>query len=180
MDPISVARAGEMPGPIGAFIAYWDSLPKKGLLPQLSDFFDSVPPDLAPYMAIVDIQAPDMAKIRFFGTQLVDSAAFDPTGMTVADLYDATLRPQVHAMLWACSRKPAGYLSRRKIIGRSGYVNIHPSVGLPIEIPTSGVRGVVNYSRSAGGAGHVVEDRASLVQEMKLERWIDLGAGVPG
>ena len=99
--------------------------------------------------------------------------------MSVADLYDETLRPQVHGMLWACSQRPVGYLSRRKIIGRSGFVNVHPSVGLPIEIPTSGVRAVVNFSRASGGRSHVAEDRAYLVQEMKLERWIDLGAGAP-
>jgi hypothetical protein len=179
MDPITAGRAGEMPGPIGAFVAYWNSLPKTGLLPQLSDFFDSVPPDLAPYMIIVDVLSAATTKIRFFGTQLVDAAAFDPTGMSVGDLYPAELRPAVHGLLWTASQRPAGYLSRRKIIGRSGFVNVHPSVGLPIEIPTSSVRGVVNFSRAAAGASHVAEDRAHLVQEMKLERWIDLGAGTP-
>jgi len=172
-------RAVDMPGPLGAFLAFWNSLPKTGLLPQLSDFLDSVPPDLAPFMAVVDIRDPETTKIRFFGTQLVEKAAFDPTGMTVGDLYDDNLRPQVHNLLWTCIQRPVGYLSRRKIVGRSGFVNVHPSVGLPIEIPTSGVRGVVNYSSTAGSASHMVEDRAHLVQEMNLERWIDLGAGAP-
>jgi hypothetical protein len=179
MESMSVVRASEIAGPIGAFVAYWRSLPKTGLLPQLSDFFDHVPADLAPYVMVVDVPGPETAKIRLFGTQLVDSAAFDPTGMTVADLYEKALRPEVHRLLWASSQKPAGYLSRRKIVGRGGFVNVHPSVGLPVEIPTSRLRGVVNYSRAVSAGNHVVEDRACLVQEMHLEQWIDLGAGAP-
>lgn len=163
-----------------ALYDFWRSLPKKNLLPQLADFFDRVPPDLAPYLAIVDVRGPQETKIRLFGTHLVAAAAFDPTGMSVGDLYSAELRSQVHQMLWAVTQRPVGYLSRRKIIGRSGFVNIHPSIGLPIDIPTSGVRGVVNYSRSVSAESHMGEDRAHLVQEMKLERWIDIGAGVPG
>lgn len=167
-------------GPLRAFHAYWDSLPKTNHIPKLSDFLDHVPPELAPYLVIVDVRGPQDTKIRFFGTQLVERTAFDPTWMTVAQLYDDGLRAQVHQMLWESVTRPAGYLSHRKIVGRSGFVNVHPSLGLPIDIPTSGVRGVVNYSHSLASGSHLMEDRAHVVQEMTLERWIDIGAGVPG
>jgi hypothetical protein len=173
-------ETGELSGPLRTFFDFWNSLPKQGLLPQLSDFFDRVPPELAPYLAIVDVRGPGEAPIRFFGTQLVDRAAFDPTGMTVADLYPEELRPLVHGLLWETVRRPVGYLSHRKIVGRHGFVNVHPSVGLPVEIPTSGVRGVVNYSRSVIASNRFTDDKAHLVQEMRIERWIDIGAGVPG
>ena len=174
------AAPTELDGPMRAFHAYWDSLPKTGLIPTLADFLDRAPPELAPYLAIVDVRGPQDTKIRFFGTQLVERAAFDPTWMTVAQLYPDALRAKVHALLWETVTRPVGYLSHRTIVGRSGFVNVHPSLGLPIDIPTSGVRGVVNYSRSMATGSHLVEDRAHLVQEMTLERWVDVGAGTPG
>lgn len=171
--------AGDLSGPLRAFFDFWWSLPKQGLLPRLSDVFDRMPPEIAPYLAIVDVRGPEESRIRFFGTQLVDRTAFDPTGMTVAELYSEELRPVVHRLLWETIQRPVGYLSHRKIVGRNGFVNVHPSVGLPVEIPTSRVRGVVNYSRSVLGANHILEDRAHLVQEMTLDRWLDIGAGIP-
>ncbi len=165
--------------PLRAFHAYWDSLPKTNLIPKLSDFLDRMPPELAPYTAIVDVRGPQDTKIRFFGTQIVERAAFDPTWMTVAQLYPEALRPKVHALIWETVTRPVGYVSHRTIVGRSGFVNVHPSLGLPIDVPTAGVRGVVNYSLSLATGSHLVEDRAYLVQEMAVDRWIDVGAGVP-
>lgn len=166
-------------GPLRSFFDFWQSLPKASLLPRLSDFLDRVPPELAPFLAIVDVRGPEEVPIRFFGTALVDRAAFDPTGMTVRDLYSEELRPMVHRLLWETVTRPVGYLSHRKIVGRNGFVNVHPSCGLPLEIPTSRVRGVVNYSYSRIATDRELDDKASLVQEMKLDRWIDIGAGVP-
>jgi len=170
----------ELKHPLRGFFDFWNSLPKTNLLPRLADFLDRVPPGLAPYLTIVDVRGPAEAPIRFFGTQLVDRAAFDPTGMTVGDLYSDELRPLVHRLLWAAVTHPAGYLSHRKIVGRNGFVNVHPSCGLPIEIPTSRVRAVVNFSHAVAAAEREIDDKACLVQEMKLDRWIDIGAGVPG
>ncbi|MGE4063395.1 MAG: hypothetical protein AB7E79_08505 [Rhodospirillaceae bacterium] len=176
----AVSAPQELKGPLRAFFDFWRALPKTHLLPTLADFLDRVPPELAPFLAIVDVRGPEDASIRFFGTQLVDRAAFDPTGMTVGDLYAEKLRPAVHRLLWEAVTRPVGYLSHRKIVGRTGFVDVHPSCGLPIDIPTSSVRGVVNYSRSVIASAREIDDKAHLVQDMKLDKWLDIGAGVPG
>jgi hypothetical protein len=165
--------------PLRNFFDFWQALPKTNLLPQLADLLDRMRPEIAPYLSIVDLRGPENAPVRFFGTQLVDQAAFDPTGMTVGELYSDELRPLVHRLLWTAVTHPVGYLSHRKIVGRHGFVNVHPSCGLPIEIPTSGVRGVVNYSHTVTTTDREIDDKAYLVQEMKLDRWLDIGAGVP-
>lgn len=172
-------QSGAMTGPMQAFLAYWHSLPKTNHIPKLADFFDSVPPTLAPYLAIADVHGPVAARIRLFGTHLVEQASCDPTGMPVAPLYRKHLRATLHKVLWTVVSHPVGYVSHRKIVGRNGFVNVHPSLGLPIDIPTSGLRAVVNYSGALVTGEYLGEDRAHLVQEMEFDRWIDIGAGVP-
>ena len=174
----SESAGAALKGPLRDFFDFWHALPKTNLLPRLADLLDRMPPQIAPYLSIVDVRGPEQAPIRFFGTQLVDQAAFDPTGMTVGELYSDALRPLAHRLLWTAATRPVGYLSHRKIVGRYGFVNVHPSCGLPIDIPTSGVRGVVNYSHTVT-AGREIDDKAYLVQEMKLDSWIDIGAGMP-
>ena len=167
-------------GSIRAFYDFWQSLPKTEHLPCLADLLDRMPPDLAPHMVIADVLGPTATKIRYFGTRLAEIAAFDPTGRAVGDIYAPDLRDSMHLLVWMATRRPAGYLLRRKIVGRGDFVNVHSSLGLPIEVPTSGVRAVVNLSHPGGPVNATTDDRALLVQEMKLERWVDIGAGVPG
>jgi hypothetical protein len=169
----------ELSGPLRTFFDFWNSLPKKDLLPQLSDLQGRMPPDVAPYVAIVDVRGPEDAPIRFFGTQLAERAAFDPTGKMVADLYAPELRPAVHRLLWEAVRRPVGYLSHRRLVGREGFANVHPSVGLPIEIEAPTLRGIVNFTRSLAPMEHLTLDRAHLVQQMTLAGWVDIGAGIP-
>lgn len=178
-SPRPSAALPEIPeGPLRGFYDYWASLPKTNHLPRLGDFFDHVPPAFAPYVAIVDVMGPAETRIRLFGTRLVERVEFDPTGLPVSALYAAHLRDELHDLLWTAVRRPVGYLSRRKIVVRGGYVNEHPSLGLPVEIPTSGVRGVIAFSRSIIESAKIDRDKSPLVQEMKLDRWIDVGAGV--
>ena len=171
---------GGLLGPVRAFYDFWHSLPKTGHLPCLADLLDRMPPDLAPHTIIADVLGPTATKIRYFGTRLAEIAAFDPTGRAVGDIYAPDLRDSMHLLVWMATRRPAGYLLRRKIVGRGDFVNVHSSLGLPIEVPTSGVRAVVNLSQPGGPVNATSDDRALLVQEMKLERCVDIGAGVPG
>lgn len=178
---MTVSRAAVLPesthAPLRAFFDYWNALPKTGFLPKLGDFFDHVPPEMAPYVAIVDVRALGETRIRLFGTQLVERVGFDPTGLNVDDLYAEYLRPQVNAMLWEAVSRPAGYLAWRRIVTPGGIVNEHPSIGLPIDVPTSRLRAVLTYSRAITEARSVAFEKALLIQEMKVETWVDLGAG---
>lgn len=169
----------DVEAPLRSFFAYWDSLPKTHLLPTLADFFDRVPPDLVPYVAIVDVRGPAETHIRFFGTQLVERVEFDPTGLAIAGLYAERLRAAVHGMLWRAVTQPAGYFARRRIVTGRGLVNEHPSMALPIAIPTSGVRGVASFSRAVTESKGLQAETEHIVQEMKMDRWLDIGAGVP-
>ncbi len=168
-----------LPEPLRPFFTYWDSLPKAGLLPKLADFFDSVPPSLAPYLAIADVRGPEEARLRFFGTRLVERAEFDPTGLAVAAVYAEPLRKQIHDVMWTAVQKPVGYVVRRTIVVRSGFLNEHLSLGLPVEIPTSQVRGVIAFTPGVADVQMIDRRADTLVQEITFERWVDVGAGAP-
>ncbi|MGE3475262.1 MAG: hypothetical protein AB7H70_05600 [Rhodospirillaceae bacterium] len=169
----------ELPEPLRAFFEYWNGLPKTGLMPKLADFFDSVPPAVAPYLAIADILGPEDTRLRFFGTRLVERAEFDPTGLPVAALYAESLRKRIHDVMWTCTRRPAGYVLRRTIVVRSGFLNDNLSLGLPVEIPTSNLRAVIAFTHGIADARMIDRGADTLVQELKFERWVDLGAGAP-
>ncbi|MCC6912079.1 MAG: hypothetical protein IT566_00140 [Rhodospirillaceae bacterium] len=171
--------SSELPEPLRLFFDYWHSLPKTGLLPKLADFFDSVPPAVAPYLVVADILAPEDTRLRFFGTRLVERAEFDPTGLPVAALYAESLRKRIHEVMWTCVRRPAGYVLRRTVVVRSGFLNENLSLGLPVEIPTSNLRAVMAFTHGTAEVRMIDRGEDTLVQEMKFERWVDLGAGTP-
>jgi hypothetical protein len=169
----------ELPEPLRPFFVYWASLPKTDLLPTLADFFDHVPPALAPYLAIADVLGPDEARLRFFGTRLVERAEFDPTGAAVAEVYAENLRKKIHEVMWTAVQRPVGYVLRRTIVVRSGFLNAHFSLGLPVEIPTSKLRAVIAFTPGTAEARMIDRGEDTLVQEMTFERWVDIGAGAP-
>ncbi len=179
MTEVLLSGAEALAEPLRGFYAYWNSLPKQGALPRLSDFFDHVPPAYAPYLAIVDVHGPQEARIRLFGTRLVDRAEFDPTGLSVANIYTESLRRKIHDVMWAAVQTPCGYLVHRTIVVRSGFLNEHVSLGLPVEIPTSKVRGVITLTHGVVDARMIDRGTDTLVHELRLDRWIDLGAGGP-
>ncbi len=176
----------ELPEPLRAFFAYWNSLPKVNPLqgegaplPRLADFFDRVPPPIAPYLAIADVLAPDQARLRLFGTRLVERAEFDPTGLSVAALYAESARKRIHDILWTCVRRPVGYVLHRTIVVRSGFLNENLSLGLPVEVPTSKVRAVIAFTHGIAEAQMIDRGEDTLVQDIKLGGWVDIGAGAP-
>lgn len=180
VEDLPAAQVEGLEAPLRRFHAYWASLPKRGALPVLADFFDHVPPDLAPYIAIADVTGPMEARLRLFGTRLVHRAEFDPTGLPVAALYAETLRARIHQIMWTSVQRPVGYVLHRTIVVRSGFLNEHRSIGLPVEIPTSNVRAVINYTAGIEETRMVERGEDTIVQEMALKGWIDVGAGVPG
>ena len=110
---------------------------------------------------------------------MVERAEFDPTGLSVAAVYAGTLRKKIHEVMWAAVQRPVGYVLRRTIVVRSGFLNENVSLALPVEIPTSRLRAVIAFTQGIAEVQMIDRGEDTLVQDMRFERWVDVGAGTP-
>ena len=162
------------------FYAYWLSLPKKDLLPNLSDYLDHAPMKLQARVGIVDVISPTESRIRFYGTGLSKVTGVDPTGATVTTLYSADLKGLSDSILWQAVVMPVGYICIRDTRTKDGATVHSPSICLPMKNGEQPARLVVNYSNmSAIEAVTDFDDQPRLVIGWKLVHWIDIGAGTP-
>lgn len=170
----------DTPQDIVEFYTYWLSLPKTNLLPDLSDYFDHVPPHLQPFVGIVDVFSKTETRVRLYGTGLSARTGADPTGESVSVLYSDRLKALSASILWETVSRPVGYLCVRDTQSRSGLTLRSPSICLPMKNKNEPVRLLINYS-------HVPQVDLSAtppaqprhVTGWQLTHWIDVGAGVP-
>jgi len=162
------------------FYFYWLSLPKSGLLPRLSDYLDHAPPELQPFVGISDVYSPIKQKLRLLGTGLVSISGKDPTGAELGVLYVEKVKKQMGQLAWDVVSRPVGYLCVRDLRTTSGRIVHGPSICLPLANPTSPAAAVITYTHvEHADTSFPGDDRAELVQNIRVTHWIDLGAGVP-
>jgi len=162
------------------FYDYWLSLPKKDLLPNLSDYLDHAPMKLQARVGMVDVVSPTESRVRFYGTGLSKVTGVDPTGATVTTLYSDDLKALSNSILWQAVGMPVGYICIRDTRAKNGLTVHSPSICLPMKNAEKPTRLVVSYSNlSTNGSATDFDDQPRLVTGWKLVHWIDVGAGTP-
>ena len=170
----------DTPSDIVDFFSYWSSLPRIGLVPNLSDYLDRAPPKLQPYFGISDIHSPTKMTMRLFGTGLVELAGNDPTGTPLELLYSEKIRARMGKAVWDVVAMPAAYLCVRSIRRHSGRILDGASICLPLSNHSATANTAITYANfSKDDVKFAEQDQMELVQDWRVTHWIDLGAGVP-
>jgi len=168
------------PQDVQEFYAYWLSLPKVDLLPDLGDFFDHVPPHLQPFVGIVDVTSPSESRVRLYSAGLAEVSGEDPTGEPVIKLFTDELQAIVAPILREAAGRPVGYLCIRDTRAHSGLTIQSPSICLPIRSKNLSAKTLINYSHMPKpDVTMTPADQPRLVSGWRLVQWIDVGAGVP-
>lgn len=164
---------------IQGFWDYWDNLPKDGLVPHLGNYLDNVPPNIQPYVVIMDLSAPDQMRVRLTGTAMVDFAG-EMTGTEAEILYRDETRRKAMALAWTATHHPCGYLADRILRSKNGHLINSPGLVLPIRPGTPNTWSVIGFQVMPDRSEGVAEDdQIEAVQSVSKQTWVDLGAGVP-
>lgn len=130
-------------------------------------------------VALVDIHGATDMRIRLFGTGLTDIAGADLTGADLLSNIHPDAQAQATRMAWTAVTQPCGYLMRR-LLQRGVHQISATSIGLPLLRDKSDVRSLVGFMSREGYADEINTIQASVyIQEIKLIRWLDIGAGIP-
>ena len=168
------------PPEIVQFWNYWAGLRENQHLPSLQDYFDHVPPDLQPYVVIVDIPEPGVSKIRLSGTELNRLTGTDSTGKPFQSIYGPKLLDLANKLTWEVVNRPVGYLSIRTISTTSDHTAHIQTINLPIVNRATEMVSFITFS-AIRAAEITLEphEHVHTVLGIELTQWIDLGAGVP-
>lgn len=178
MDQQDDFLVGLDPG-ISAFWTYWNSLPKVGFVPHLSDYLDNVPPVIQPFVVIMDLTAKDQMRVRLTGTAMVDFAG-EMTGTEAEILYRDQTRRTAISLAWKATHHPCGYLADRILRSKSGHLTKSPGLVLPVRPGTPDTVSVIGYQVMPNYAeGLADEDQIEAVQSVSKQAWVDIGAGTP-
>ena len=162
-----------------AFWTYWNGLPKHNHVPHLSDYFDHVPPQLQPYVVMMDLYSADKMSMRLMGTAMTEYLG-EMTGSSAESLYSGETRKIAIAKAWTALNHPCGYIASRTLRSANGALFISNGVVLPIRTESSDRLTVVSYAElPAVSYGVAREDQIEAVQSFAQHTWLDIGAGEP-
>ncbi|MSO98870.1 MAG: PAS domain-containing protein [Rhodospirillaceae bacterium] len=171
--------APNTPDDILEFYDHWASLPKRGLMPHLSDYLDRAPARLQPNVVIIDVSSPDEMIIRLFGTNIVDISGRELTTKSLHSVFAPQIWPDSCKRIWKAVTQPAGYYCIRGVRSSGDRMLHSPSVCLPVASGTGGRYCFMSYSIFPAASTMMLDERPDIVLSLELLHWIDIGAGVP-
>jgi hypothetical protein len=175
-----IERLGTEDPHIASFWDCWNGLPKRDLVPRLSDYLDGASPHLQPSVVIADVYSPDILRMRLFATRLVEIAGMDLTGLDSLSVYARDIRKRAGTIVHESANHPCGYLSIRYIRTYSGRMIRAPGICLPLLTDRPDSKTVVNFTSLPEDSKALArDDKIELVQGLELVRWIDIGHGLP-
>lgn len=162
------------------FFERWRALPRTGLVPRLSDYFDTAPAHLQPNVTVVDVHGPSEMTVRLFGTALERTSGHYPTTHDLMGLYAEPIRALACRLVWTAASHPVGYTCVRHVRTTAGRLITCPSIGLPVLLDTGQPLCFITYANIENAREALARcDQLEVVQDIVFGEWIDLGAGTP-
>ena len=160
------------------YFALWQRLRPADGIPALSDLFDAADPNLQPQMAILDLVAPTVLRVRLFATRLVDYAGVDLTGTNLHSFARSEqFSAQVNVAATVVTSHTCGLLSRKVAATAAGR-------RVTIEMMSLPLRPFAGGPPAIGAAVEVLEqldfqERVFGLERYEAAEWVDVGYGVP-
>ena len=160
------------------FFEYWESLPKKGLVPDRSAFDPLKIARLMPQVIMVEYDHNDDPHFRLVGTGIVDRLGFDPSQKSYLKYLDERLVDVFWIVSQAVLATPCGGYFQIKAESPTGYVFDLELLDLPMSNERSGTQIILAHMAEIEISG-VAESGEFRVVDIRSTGWIDLGAGCP-
>ncbi|NKB45656.1 MAG: PAS domain-containing protein [Alphaproteobacteria bacterium] len=177
VDPTPIVAS--MGPNFSAFWTYWNTLPKYDLVPHLSEYLDSVPPDLQPKVVLLDVSSPTDVTVRLTGTVVAEFVG-ELTGTKVEDVYQGKAREMAIKCAWISATHPCGYVVTRTVSSKGGLMFNSQALILPLKTDTPGSKTVVSFNeRPPLDDKKDTHDHVEAVIKYPRPTWLDIGAGTP-
>jgi hypothetical protein len=176
---LSLMDDSSTPSDIKAFYRHWRSASATALVPTVGEFINLPVSEHQSNVALLDIHSANDMRIRLFGTGLTEIAGTDLTGADLLSNIHPDAQAKAARMVWDAVTTPCGYLMRR-LLQRGVHQISATSIGLPLLREKSDVRSLVGFMSREGYSDDINTSKASVyIREIKLLRWVDIGAGIP-
>jgi hypothetical protein len=157
-------------------IAYWRSRQQGERIPRSEDFFDHVPPRLAPYLILYELVDHSMI-VRFLGTQLVARWGEDLTGRDWLAYNPMLNAANITSNFRLLETQPCGAFAHSSFVTTVGRNLKIETCSLPLAIKPDRPARVISGSFALEAMGFNEQSRGwSPPNQLG---WIDLGFGVP-
>jgi hypothetical protein len=115
-----------------AFVDYWFSLPKQGLIPSRRDFDPCEQGPVLSSYVIHQLVSPELIRVHLAGTGVREQYGFETTGRNYLEFVDEWRRKVASRSLFLICEHPCGLLASLRSETRSGRIIKNESVGLPM------------------------------------------------
>ncbi|HEY4345192.1 MAG TPA: PAS domain-containing protein [Parvibaculum sp.] len=159
------------------FFNYWDSLPKKNLVPDRKSFSPERIRDLMRAVTILEIWSRARIDMRLAGTAVCAAMGFDPTGANMLELQAPGTREAYLRLLEEQCNRPCGRRNLLTARHSDGTIVKAEVVTLPMSHEEAGHDMILSYFCSIETVGFGEHSYQILSRE--ATHWIDIGAGVP-
>lgn len=157
--------------------AYWNGLPKEGLIPDRSSFDPVAIRDLMRAVTLLEIWSLDRVEIRLAGTGVCEGMGFDPTGRNTLDLLAPETRDRYRNLIAAQIETPCGRWNVLTTRHAGGVISRAEVITLPMFYARAGHHMILSYFGTIDVVGYDVGGYQ--IMSYDDTRWIDIGAGVP-
>lgn len=163
-----------------AFADYWNSLPKRDLIPSRADFDPCLQGPILSTYIIHELVSPEMVRIRLAGTKMREGFGMDPTGRNYLDFVEPARRAKASRAIFLVCEQPCGMLVKLKSKTQTGRMYMNETFALPMRDNEGRARLVYYQSNSAPLDGYrdATEDQL-VVLDIAKRIFIDIGAGIP-
>ena len=160
-----------------AFFAAWRGLSQTTLVPHYRDAFQQLPPDLLPWIAIVEEAPKGEYVIRFMGTARVEMWGRDLTGtnalaIMAPAIVQATRRNMEVILTHPCGLHHVSHYATPS--GREAYME---NITVPAGNDPGAPRRLLNFVAEVSTITY--GEPAGEVRSVSARTWLDIGGGIP-
>jgi hypothetical protein len=157
-------------------LAYWHRQRHGAAMPTTEDFFDHVPPRIAPSLILFEHQAHALI-VRYLGTQLVERWQKDLTGQNWLGFNPHLNAANLVANFMTIIRHPCGGCAESSFVTSTGRELRIETFSLPLAVRAGRPPRVISGSFALAAMGF--DERARGWMAPRTLHWIDLGFGLP-
>ncbi|MDX2142852.1 MAG: PAS domain-containing protein [Rhodospirillaceae bacterium] len=157
-------------------LAYWHRQQHGAPLPTTEDFFDHVPPRLAPLLILFEHHDGALI-VRYLGTQLVERWHEDLTGKNWLGFNRHLNAKNLLANFMTITQHPCGGCAQSSFITTTGRELNIETFSLPLAVRAGRPARIISGSFALETMGFAEEARGWMAP--RALQWINLGFGVP-
>ncbi|ABS64771.1 protein of unknown function DUF1457 [Parvibaculum lavamentivorans DS-1] len=160
------------------FFGYWNSLPKRGLVPDRNAFDPVAIRDLMPMIVMIEYNDRQPAVFRYAGSGLTEILGYDPTRRPYLELLKDDAISSFFEASEPMMATPCGGRFGITVQAATGYVLECEALDLPFCNEREGSWIIMALVGVLGVVGMHDEEKVQIL-EIGAGEWIDIGAGLP-